>query len=60
MKWYIDFSGYCMIEAETAEEAERKFWEGLQSPSKEAFDDVWDIDGVEPAEDYKPVFDTFN
>ena len=47
MKWYIDFSGYCMIEAETAEEAERKFWEGLQSPSKEAFDDVWDIDSIE-------------
>ena len=47
MKWYIDFSGYCEIEADSAEEAERKFWAGLQSPSKEAFNDVYDIDGIE-------------
>ncbi len=47
MKWYIDFSGYCEIEADSAEEAERKFWEGLQSPSKEAFNDVYDIDCIE-------------
>ena len=44
-----------MIEAETAEEAERKFWEGLQPPSKEAFDDVWDIDSIEPAENTNPM-----
>lgn len=50
MKWYIDFSGYCMIEAETAEEAETKFWKGLRPPCEEAFDDVWDIDNVELAE----------
>lgn len=47
MKWYIDFSGYCEIEADSAKEAERKFWAGLQSPSKEAFNDVYDIDGIE-------------
>ena len=63
MKWYIDFSGYCMIEAETAEEAETKFWKGLRPPCEEAFDDVWDIDGIEerPEEDpLEPVYgDTF-
>ena len=31
--WYIDFRGYCEIEAETKEEAEAKFWDGYQSPS---------------------------
>lgn len=47
MKWYIDFSGYCEIEASTREEAEKKFWEGLRSPSSEAYNDVYDIDGIE-------------
>lgn len=48
MKWFIiDFSGYCDIEANSAEEAERKFWEGLQPPSKEAFNDIYDIDCIE-------------
>lgn len=50
MKWYIDFSGYCEIEAKTAEEAEAKFWEGLRPPCKDAFNDVWDIESIEPAE----------
>lgn len=50
MKWYIDFSGYCEIEAETAEEAEAKFWKGLRTPCEDAFNDVWDIDSIEPAE----------
>ena len=48
MKWYIDFSGHCEIEANSAEEAEAKFWKGLQSPCKDAFNDVWDIDSIEP------------
>lgn len=50
MKWYVDFSGYCVIEADSVEEVERKFWEGVQPPSKEAYDDVYDIDGVEKVE----------
>ena len=28
MKFWIDFEGYCSIEAENAVEAERIFWEG--------------------------------
>lgn len=27
MKWYVDYSGYCEIEANTPEEAREKFWE---------------------------------
>lgn len=46
-KFMIDFSGYCAIDAETKEEAEQKFWDGLQTPSKEAYDDVYDVDCVE-------------
>lgn len=46
-KYYIDFQGYCTIEANSADEAERKFWEGLRSPTEDSFDDVWNIDGIE-------------
>lgn len=45
-EFYIDFTGYCCIRAENEEEAEAKFWEGLQTPSKDAFDDVYDIEGI--------------
>lgn len=43
-RFYIDFSGYCEIEAETEEEAERIFWERLPVVGE---NDVWDIDGIE-------------
>lgn len=42
-EFYIDFEGYCVIEAESIEEAEAKFWNGLVAPSKETYDDVYDI-----------------
>lgn len=29
--YYVDFSGYCEIEADTVQEAERKFWEFLDN-----------------------------
>ena len=47
MKYYIDFSGWCTVEANSKEEAEQKFWDGLQSPTKNAFDDYYDIEGIE-------------
>lgn len=50
MKWFVDFSGYCVIEADSMEEAETKFWEGVQPPSEEAYDDVYDIDSIEKVE----------
>ncbi len=50
-EYYIDFSGYCTITASSYEEAQEKFWEGLQRPSKDAYDDVWDIDSIEEKSD---------
>ena len=46
-EFYIDFEGYCLIEAKSIEEAEEKFWKGLVAPSKEAYDDVYDIVRIE-------------
>lgn len=54
-EFYIDFQGYCCIRAENEEEAEAKFWEGLQTPSKDAFDDVYDIDGISERYVYRKV-----
>lgn len=45
--FYIDFSGFCVIDAETKEEAEEKFWKGLQTPSTEAYGEFYEIDGIE-------------
>ena len=52
-EFYIDFTGYCCIRAENEEEAEAKFWEGLQPPSKDTFDDVYDIEGISERYCYK-------
>ena len=46
-EFYIDFEGYCTIEAESIEEAEAKFWNGLVAPSKDTYDDVYDIVRIE-------------
>lgn len=46
-RFYIDFSGYCIVEAASKEEAEQIFWDGLQPPTVKAFDDVYDIDCIE-------------
>lgn len=47
MKWYVDFSGWCEIEAKTRDEAQDKFMEYIINdrplPSK-----YYDVDGVEP------------
>ena len=31
MKWYVDFSGYCEITAESEQDAIHKFWEYINS-----------------------------
>lgn len=49
--FHIDFSGTCLIEAQSAEEAEKKFWDGLTTPSKETFDDYYDIECIEEKEE---------
>lgn len=49
-EFYIDFSGYCTIKAKNKEEAESKFWSGLRTPSKESYDDFYDIESIEEKE----------
>ena len=51
--FYIDFSGYFKIEAEDEHGAESKFWNWVNTVSAngEIWDDVWDIDNIEPVED---------
>ena len=51
MKWYVDFSGYCEIEADTIEKAEEKFWNTVQKPCIACENDVYDIDSIEPVEE---------
>ena len=54
MKYWVDFSGYLKIEADSPEDAERKMWEWINSHSLtgDFSDDVWDIDGIEEAADF--------
>ena len=51
MKYWIDFSGYLKVEADSPEDAERKMWELINSYNLtgDFSDDVWDIDGIEEA-----------
>lgn len=50
-KFYVDFSGYCIIEAETSEEAFNKFLNTTQPPCEDCDNVTYDIDGVEEKED---------
>ena len=50
MTYWVDFSGYVKVDAESKEDAERKMWDAINRTL--AFptcfhDDVWDIDGIE-------------
>lgn len=49
-EFWVDFSGYLKVEADTPEEAERKFWKFVNngiSLTGELSDDVWDIETIE-------------
>lgn len=50
MKYYVDFSGYLTIEADSSDDAERKMWALINSLSMtgDYSDDVWDIENIEP------------
>lgn len=50
MKFWIDFSGYVCVDAESKEDAEQKMWDAINRTL--AFptcfdDDVWKIDNIE-------------
>lgn len=48
--FWVDFSGYCKVEANSHEEAETKFWAWYNSLSATGpiSDDMVDVDGIEP------------
>ena len=49
MEYYVDFSGYLLVEADNSVDAEVKMWEfirGITLPHGFS-DDVWEIDGIE-------------
>ena len=50
MKYYVDFSGYLTIEADSSDDAERKMWALINSLNMtgDYSDDVWDIENIEP------------
>lgn len=46
-KFWIDFSGYCMVEAPNKEQAENIFWENI-TPNTNALCDInYQVDTVE-------------
>lgn len=57
MKYWVDFSGYACIEADSPEQAEEKMWEAIHNAFDgcTVFDDVWDIDGIEERVDGAPL-----
>lgn len=44
-RYYVDYSGYCTIEANSPEEAEEKFWTLLENHRLP--DEVVDVDNIE-------------
>ena len=50
-EFWVDFSGYMKIKADSKEEAARKFWNFIDNdihPSTdEMSDDVWEIEDIE-------------
>ena len=53
MKYYVDFSGYLTIEADSSDDAERKMWALIHSLNMtgDYSDDVWDIENIEACYD---------
>jgi hypothetical protein len=45
MKWYVDFSSWCEVEADSREEAEQKFWDLMGDSPK--FCESIEIVGIE-------------
>ena len=48
--YYVDFSGYCKVEADSASEAEDKFWEYIHDDAPLPRN-VYTLEGVEETTD---------
>ena len=50
-EYWIDFSGYLKVKAESVDEAERKFWNFINNNVNLSYtdlsDDVWDVEAIE-------------
>ena len=58
MKYWVDFSGYVSVEADSREDSEHKFWRSFVADCSEPFsDDVWDIEGIEERIEFAPPVD---
>ena len=58
-EFWIDFSGYCEVKAQTATEAEAIFWKAISEVDTfqhNPYNDVWEIEGIEEAEENNDVY----
>lgn len=59
-EFWIDFSGYVTIEAENADEAERRFWDAIRIKCPFFTEDgfgmnVWDVDNIQEADSMSTI-----
>ena len=60
-KFWIDFSGYVCVDAESAEEAENKMWDAIHRTlafPTDFYDDVWEVEGVKEWKDDQSLLET--
>ena len=54
-KFWIDFQGYCCVDANSKEEAEEKFWDDILPPDNSLYDINYQIDTIEKEEEEEEV-----
>ena len=59
-EFWIDFSGYLKVEAENADEAERKFWHAINTQCgfcgrNEFSEIVWDLDATQEVDEISAI-----
>lgn len=63
-KWWVDFSGYCVVDADTREEVEETFFKhiypAIEGPIYNEVYEVTGIEMVEPEAKQLSMFDTDN
>lgn len=46
-RFWIDFQGYCCVDAETKEQAEEIFWENITPDANALYDINYQVDTIE-------------
>lgn len=58
MRYWVDFSGYVCVEADSKEDAAQKFWQNFVTDCSKPFsDDDWNIEGIEERIEFAPPVD---